>query len=309
MLPKEILKKIRRIEITTSRVVSDIFAGQYQSVFKGKGMEFEEVREYLPGDEIRSIDWNVTARMGHPYVKKFVEERELTVMLVLDMSASCMFGTVKQLKSQLAAELCSVLAFSAIKNNDRVGLIAFTDRIEKFIPPRKGLSHVLRVIREALYFKARGKGTDIPQALEYLNRVTARKTVCFVISDFYPGPAVSGGLKGPGTVDYAPDFKRALSVANKRHDVVAVTINDPREFALADIGIVRLYDPETMAEFLVDTSDQRVRDEYRENSARHLKGRALMFRSVGVDNIDIRTDVPYTRSIYAFFRSRERRRR
>ena len=185
MIPAEVLRNIRRIQITTTRMVLDVFAGQYKSVFKGMGMEFQEVREYMPGDEIRSIDWNVTARMGRPYVKKFVEERELTVMLLLDASESCRFGSVKKLKNQIAAELCSVLAFSAIQNNDRVGLIIFTDRIEKFIPPHKGLRHVLRVIREALYFKPEGKGTDISGALDYLSRVAKRRTISFVISDFF----------------------------------------------------------------------------------------------------------------------------
>ena len=191
-------------------MVMDVFAGQYQSVFKGKGMEFDEVREYQPGDEIRSIDWNVTARTGHPYIKKFVEERELTVMLILDMSASCFFGTVKQLKMRLAAEICSVLAFSAIKNNDKAGLIIFTDKVEKFIPARKGIRHVLRVIREALYFKPKGKTTNLNAALEYLNKVTTRKTVTFIISDFYSSA-----------------FKKMLSAANKRHDIIAITITDP----------------------------------------------------------------------------------
>lgn len=185
MIPKEILKKVRRIEITTSRMVTDIFAGQYQSVFKGKGIEFDEVREYQAGDDIRSIDWNVTARMGHPFIKKFVEERELTVMLVLDVSMSSRFGSTKQLKSQLAAELCSILAFSAIKNNDKVGLIIFTDRIEKFIPPRKGPRHVLRVVREALYNVPQGRKTNISAAVEYLNRVMKRRAVTFIISDFW----------------------------------------------------------------------------------------------------------------------------
>ena len=238
MIPKEMLQKIRRIQITTSRMVTDVFAGQYQSVFKGKGMEFYEVREYLPGDEIRTIDWNVTARTGRPYVKKFVEERELTVMLLLDASRSCRFGSVKHLKNQLAAELCSVLAFSAIKNNDRVGLIIFTDKIEKFVPPRKGMRHVLRVIREALYYEPEGKGTNISHALEYLDRVTRRKAITFIISDFFD-----------------KDFKNLLSVSNKRHDVVAVTITDPREVDLPNIGIIKLKDAETGEDFLIDTSD------------------------------------------------------
>ena len=292
MIPREILQNIRRIQITTSRMVTDVFAGQYQSVFKGKGMEFEEVREYLPGDEIRSIDWNVTARMGHPYIKKFVEERELTVMLMLDMSPSCYFGTVKQLKMQLAAEVCSLLAFSAIRNNDKVGFIAFTDKVEKFIPARKGMRHVLRVIREALYFKPSGGGTDITLALEYLNRVTTRKTVTFIISDFY-----------------ASGFKKMLAVANKRHDIVAITITDPREMELPNLGIIKLDDPETQKSFMVDTADTGLRREYAQNAYNRLKERKALFSSVNVDSIDVRTDIPYSQSLFRFFRARERRAR
>lgn len=290
MIPKEVLKEIRRIQITTSRMVSDLFAGQYQSVFKGRGMEFYEVREYLPGDEIRSIDWNVTARAGRPFIKKFVEERELTVMLLLDMSASSYFGTSTQLKMQLAARLCSVLAFSATTNNDKVGFIAFTDRIEKFIPPAKGTRHVLRVIREALCFQPQGTGTDINAALEYLNRVTTRKTVTFVISDFF-----------------APDFRRRLAVANKRHDIVAVTITDPRELELPDAGLVKLFDPEKRREFVLDTSDRRVREAYSRKNQLRIKERDTLFRAANVDSIDVRTDVPYSRSLLKFFRQRERR--
>ncbi|MFH1191388.1 MAG: DUF58 domain-containing protein [Candidatus Omnitrophota bacterium] len=292
MIPKEILRQIRRIQITTSRMVTDVFAGQYQSVFKGKGMEFYEVREYSPGDEIRSIDWNVTARTGHLFVKKFVEERELTVMLLLDMSASSYFGSVEQLKMQLAAKLCSLLAFSAIKNNDRVGFIAFTDRIEKFIPPRKGISHVLRVIREALYFKPQGTGTDINVALEYLNRVTTRKAVTFIISDFF-----------------SPDFKKMLSVANKRHDIVAVTITDPRELEFPDVGLVKLFDAEKKHDYILDTSDKNLRLEYARKNQQRVKDREALFRSLRVDAIDARTDIPYSQSLLKFFKSRERRRR
>ena len=291
MIPKEILREIRRIQITTSRMVTDVFAGQYQSVFKGKGMEFYEVREYSPGDEIRSIDWNVTARTGHLFVKKFVEERELTVMLLLDMSASSYFGTTEQLKMQLAAKLCSLLAFSAIRNNDKVGFIAFTDRIEKFIPPRKGISHVLRVIREALYFKPQGTGTDISAVLEYLNRVTTRKTVTFIISDFL-----------------SPDFKKMLAVANKRHDIVAVTITDPRELEFGDIGLVKLFDPEKKRDFILDTSDKALRQEYARRNQQRIKEREALFRSLRVDTIDVRTDIPYSRSLLKFFKFRERRR-
>ncbi len=292
MIPKEVLKNIRRIQITTSRIVMDVFAGQYHSVFKGKGMEFDEVREYQPGDEIRSIDWNVTARAGHPYIKKFVEERELTVMLILDMSASCFFGTAKQLKMRLAAEICSVLAFSAIKNNDKVGLIIFTDKVEKFIPARKGIRHVLRVIRDALYFKPKGKTTNISAALEYLNKVTTRKTVTFIISDFY-----------------SSDFKKMLSAANKRHDIIAITITDPRELELPDIGIIQLDDPETGKSFLADSSNPNIRKEYSENARKKMKERETLFRMIGVDTITLRTDTAYSRSLFKFFRARERRKR
>ncbi|MBN3040020.1 MAG: DUF58 domain-containing protein [Candidatus Omnitrophica bacterium] len=290
MIPKEILKKIRRIQITTSRMVTESFAGKYQSVFKGKGIEFYEVREYVPGDEIRTIDWNVTARCGHPFVKKFVEERELTVMLLLDISASTHFGTTGQLKSQLAAEICSVLAFSAIKNNDKVGLIVFSDRIEKFIPARKGLRHILRVIREAIYFKPQGQKTDIAIALDYLNRVTKGRTISFLFSDFF-----------------AKGFKKTLAVANKRHDLVAVTINDPREFYFPDLGMVKLRDSETGKDILVDSSNKDFRRQYKLDALKRLKERQMLFRSVGVDSIDVYTDRPYDKELFKFFKTRERR--
>ncbi len=292
MIPKEVLQNIRRIQITTSRMVTDVFAGHYHSVFKGQGMEFEEVREYQPGDDIRSIDWNVTARTGRPFIKKFMEERELTIMLLFDMSGSTYFGSVNKLKRQLAAELCSLLAMSAIKNNDKVGLIAFTDRIEKFVPPRKGLSHVLRIIREALYFEPEGKATDISGALQYLGRVTNRSTVTFIISDFYDR-----------------DYKKSLSIAGKRHDIVAISITDPRETELPDIGIINLEDPETGRNFLLDTSSPKVRKDYSINSLKLLDERRQLFRSINIDHIDIRTDVSYARELYKFFRMRERRTR
>ena len=215
MIPKEIFKNIRRIQITTSRMVTDVFAGHYQSVFKGRGMEFDEVRQYQPGDDIRSIDWNVTARLGDPFVKKFVEERELTVMFLVDISLSAYFGTVRRLKKQLAAEICSLLALSAIRSNDKAGLIVFTDGIEKFVPARKGLRHVLRIIREVLYANPHGRGTNIPLALEYFNRVCKHRSVVFIISDFY-----------------TPDFKPPLSIMNKKHDLIALSINDPAEIEL-----------------------------------------------------------------------------
>jgi uncharacterized protein (DUF58 family) len=271
-------------------MVTDVFAGHYQSVFKGRGMEFEEVREYQPGDDVRSIDWNVTARMGHPYVKHFAEERELTVMFLLDLSPSCHFGTVHQFKTQLAAEICSLLSFSAIKNNDRVGLILFTDRVEKFIPPRKGISHVLRVIREAIYFKPDGKGTDIPLALEFLNRVSPRRTVAFILSDFY-----------------ASDLKTPLSIANQRHDLVATTLMDPVEFNLPNIGLVKLEDAESGRCLLMDTSDPELRREYHQMAQKKLEERNRLFSSMNMDHIDLRTDTPYLPVLTKFFRMRERR--
>lgn len=290
MIPKEVLEQIRRIQITTSRMVTDVFCGQYQSVFKGRGMEFEEVREYQPGDEIRSIDWNVTARMGHPFIKKFTEERELTVMLLLDLSGSSYFGTTNKLKKQIAAQVCSVLAFSAIRNNDKAGLIIFTDKVEKFVPPKKGISHVLRIVREALYFNPQGKNTDIPAALEYLNKVTKRGTVTFVVSDFY-----------------ARDFEKPLSVANKRHDVVALTITDPKELDLPDIGMASFEDPESGRMFNLDTSSAALRQDFRQNALKIMAERKKIFDRLGVDSVDIRSDIPYERTLFKFFRMREKR--
>ena len=290
MLPKEILRKVRRIEITTSKLVTDMLSGQYESVFKGRGIEFDEVREYQPGDEIRSIDWNVTARMGHPFIKKFVEERQLTVMILLDVSASSYFGTAKRLKSELAAEISAVLAFAAIQNKDRIGLVIFTDRIEKFIPPRKGLSHVLRVIREALYFKPKGKGTDIAAALRYLDGVTARRVVTFIISDFF-----------------AKDYKKALALANKRHDVIAITITDPREIDLPNVGLLELQDAETGSVFLIDTSNEAIREKYSRRSRELIAERDKVFNSVSMDHIGIRTDRPYIDEFIKFFKKRKKR--
>lgn len=290
MLPKEIIAKIRRIHVTTSRLVTDFLSGQYESVFKGRGIEFDEVREYQPGDEIRSIDWNVTARMGHPFVKKYVEERQLTVMILLDASGSSYFGTTKRMKSELAAEVSAVLAFAAVKSNDRVGLIIFTDRIEKFIPPRKGMQHVLRVIREALYFKPKGRLTDIAAALRFLDSVTTRRAVTFIISDFF-----------------SKDFKKPLSIANKRHDCVAITITDPREMALPNAGIVELTDAETGKLFIVDTASRKVRQAYEAKSKNMAEERKRAFGSIGVDHIDIRTDKPYIEEMIKFFKMRRRR--
>jgi len=291
MIPKEILKQVRRIHIITSRMVNDVLAGEYHSTFKGRGMEFDEVREYIPGDEIRSIDWNVTARTGTPYVKKYVEERELTVMLLYDASSSGRFGSVAKTKAELAAELCAVLAFSAIRNNDKVGLIIFTDEVELFIPPKKGRGHVLRVIRDVLYYRPRGTGTNIAGALEYLKKVTHRKTVAFLVSDFL-----------------AEDYQQALSIANRAHDVIAVTITDPREIELPKVGFIQLEDAETGEIVTVDTGDARVRQSFGGLSGQRLRDREKMFRASGIDAIDVRTNMSYVEPLRRFFRARERRR-
>lgn len=290
MIPKEILKKIQQVEIHTRRLVSDAFVGEYHSVFKGRGMEFEEVREYQPGDEIRTIDWNVTARMGRPFIKRYVEERELTVMLLVDVSASGNFGSVKQLKNEIAVEVCALLAFSAIKNNDKVGLVMFTDTVEKFIPPKKGPKHVLRVIRELLCLKPAGKGTNISAALEYLNKITSRRTISFVVSDFI-----------------ANDYAHALRIANKKHDVIAITVVDPREQELPDVGFIELQDAETGERILVDTNDAMIRKEFKAINNRHIQERSKLFRSMGVDEIMINTNKHYVEPIVRFFRMREKR--
>lgn len=299
MIPKELFEKVRRIQITTSSLVTDVFAGQYHSIFKGRGIEFEEVREYQVGDDIRSIDWNVTARTGKAHVKKFVEERELTVMILVDASMSCRFASINKLKSNLAAEIAAVLAFSAIRNKDKVGLIIFTNHIEKLIPPRKGLRHVLRVIREVLYFKPRGKLTDIGNALEYLNRVMKQKSICFVLSDYFE----------PGTHDKenSTNFKKAMAIANKHHDVVAITLNDPKEVELPNCGLLRLEDAESGELVLVDSSSPAVREKYHEKALERLKMRDRLFRSIGVDHIDVSTDLPYSDALIRFFVKRRKR--
>ena len=290
MIPIEVMKQIRRIQIRTSHVVNDILAGQYESVFKGQGMEFKEVREYVPGDDIRMIDWNVTARTSTPHVKLLAEERELTVMLMVDASGSGHFGSVSRFKNELAAELCAVLAFSAIKNNDKVGLIVFTDDIELYIPPSKGRKHVLRVIREVLYFTPKKKGTNIPEALKFLNGVTKRRAVAFLVSDFM-----------------ADNYEMALRIANRRHDLIAVSVTDPREEVLPDVGLLAVRDAETGAEALVDTSNSRVRQEYTRAAVARAKQRDQVFQRTRVDAIHVRTDQPYVSEIYRFFRMREHR--
>lgn len=291
--PEEMRRKIQRIRITTSRMVTDVFAGRYRSVFKGRGMEFEEVREYQPGDDIRYIDRNVTARTGHPFIKIFAEERELTVMLLLDLSASFHFGTVDRQKRHLAAEIASLLAFAAIKNNDKVGLIIFAERVEKFVPPRNGQNHVMRIIRDALYHRPQAKGTNLGEALRYLDRAKIhRRSVAFIISDFYSG-----------------DIGRPLSAAAGRHDIVALSVTDPRDTELPDIGLIKLADAETGKNFLVDTSSPRIREKYRACWAAAFQERKRLFAALKVDHIGIRTDIPYARELDSFFRMRERRMR
>jgi uncharacterized protein (DUF58 family) len=313
MIPREILQKIRQIELRTNRLVSESLAGQYHSVFKGQGMNFDEVREYQPGDEVRTIDWNVTARMNHPFVKKFVEERELTLMLVVDVSGSGLFGSSAQSKRELAAEIASVLAFSAIRNNDKVGLILFSDHVEKFIPPRKGRRHVLRVIREVLFFEPQRRGTDLNGALEFLLRVTPHRAIAVVISDFLGSKTSSsrGVRPGPQMMlleSLAQSSFAMLRQANRRHDLVAVQVTDRYEMELPALGRLVLTDAETGEVVEVNTLDQRKRKSFADNQARAHQALARLFRSVGIDAIQVRTDRPYGIELTRFFETRERRR-
>lgn len=286
----EILRKIRRIEIRTNRLVNESLAGEYHSVFKGRGMEFDEVREYALGDDVRTIDWNVTSRMGHPYVKKYVEERELTVMLLVDASASGDFGSVARTKREVAAEVCALLAFSAIRNNDRVGLLIFTDREERYVPPRKGRNHVLRVIREVLTSEPKGRGTDLTMALESLIRGVRRRSVAFLVSDF---------------LDVG--FEHALRIANRKHDLIAISITDPRELELPPVGIIELEDAETARPILVDTWDRGVVGRYAELARERADARRRLFRQNSIDAVELTTHLPYDVPLVRFFRNRARR--
>ncbi len=314
MIPREILKKIRQIELRTNRLVSETLAGQYHSVFKGQGMNFDEVREYQPGDEVRTIDWNVTARMNHPFVKKFVEERELTLMLMVDVSGSGVFGSRAQSKRELAAEIASVLAFSAIRNNDKVGLILFSDEVEKFIPPRKGRRHVLRVIREVLFFTPKRQGTDLNGALEFLLRVTPHKAIAVVISDFLGSSATgrAGQRHLRSQMMLLESLAQAaypmLRHANRRHDVVAVQITDPFELELPELGRLVLQDAETGEIVEINTGDRRKRAAFAERQTRAQGDLARIFRSAGIDAIRLRTDQPYSAELGRFFETREKRR-
>ena len=316
MIPREILKKIRQIELRTNRIVTETLAGQYHSVFKGQGMNFDEVREYQPGDDVRAIDWNVTARMNHPFIKKFVEERELTLMLVVDVSGSGLFGSRGQSKRELAAELASILAFSAIRNNDKVGLILFSDEVEKFIPPRKGRKHVLRVIREVLYHEPKRRGTDLNHALEFLMRVQSHKAITVIVSDFLGSPIAP---RRPGGKTAArPHFMSLESLvqasftklrqANRKHDVVAVQISDPHELELPNLGRLIFQDAETGQVVEVNTGDARKRAAFAERQAKTQEDTARLFRRAGIDAMQLRTDVDYGATLAKFFENREKRR-
>jgi uncharacterized protein (DUF58 family) len=286
----EILKKIRKLELRTRRFVETAFAGQYHSVFKGRGMNFDEFRQYDFGDEVRSIDWNVTARMGEPFVRKYVEERELTVMLLIDVSASGSFGSVSASKRELAAEVASLLAFCAIRNSDKVGLILFTDVVELYIAPKKGRTHILRLIREILFYEPSGKKTNLGKPLDFLNRVTIRRAVVFVISDFQ-----------------AESHEKAMTICSRRHDLIAVVIEDPGEQSLPEIGMVRVEDPESGAIFEIDFSNPRVRSEFVKRAGQERDEREALFRRKSIDSIALRTDEDYFPALRSFFLRRESR--
>ncbi|MDR0993060.1 MAG: DUF58 domain-containing protein [Verrucomicrobiota bacterium] len=291
MIPRETLRKIRRIELRTRRAVNDVFAGRYHSVFKGQGMEFQEVREYIPGDDIRSIDWNVTARTGTPFIKKFTEERELTLMLLVDISASNRFGSTPQLKRDLVAEVAALLAFSAITNEDRVGLLLFSDRVEKFIKPAKGIPHVLRVISEILSATPTSPGTDMAPALQYLNRVVRRRCVAFLLSDFI-----------------APDCEHLLRVTARRHDLVSLIVGDARERDMPAAGLIDFADAETGQRLVVDTSHAPTRRALRDQYALRRAALLKQLRTAHSDAVELTAGEPYDRALIRFFRQRERRR-
>ncbi len=290
MLRKELIQAVKHLELVARRAVNDQLAGQYQSVFKGRGMDFTDVREYQPGDDIRVIDWNVSARMNDLYIKQFVEERELTVLLLVDASGSQTFGTYNRRKQETAAELAALIAFSAIKNNDRVGLITFTDQVETFIPPKKGRKHVLRVITEILDFTPERRGTDLPGALEYLSRLTSKRALTFVISDFQD-----------------TDFETSLSIANRRHEIIPLVIEDPMETELPNMGLVPFEDPETGDIFMVDTSSRQVRREFRNIAQRRRDALVRTFHKHKIDHISIRTDKSHIEPLVQYFRTRSKR--
>ena len=290
MLTRELLKQVRQIEIKTRGVVNEVFSGEYHSVFKGRGMEFSEVREYQLGDDIRSIDWNVTARFGHPYIKIFEEERELTVMLLVDLSGSLVFGSVEKTKQQIAAELSAILAFSAMKNNDKVGLVLFTDQIEKFVPPRKGRSHVLRIIREVLSFEPEGNETDLKGALEYFNHTIKKKSIAFLISDF---------------IDEG--YEKILRIVGKKHDLIGLVLHDPRERELPKAGLIKFRDAETNEIRHIDTSSKHVRDWFYSQQKEQDEKLRTLFISGRIDSININAGASYVKPLVDFFKLREKR--
>lgn len=306
-VPREVLRQVRLIELRTRGWVNTLFSGEYHSVFKGQGMEFAEVREYQHGDDVRSIDWNVTARMGHPYIKKHVEERELTVMLLVDLSGSEQFGTRGRLKAELAAELAAVLALSAIRNNDRVGLLIFTDHVEHVVPPKKGRRHVLRLIRDLLAFKPTGRGTDIASALDYAGRMLAHRAILFLLSDFQiPSEDNADGAED-GRTHPLDAFSRTLKLVSSRHDVIAVRMIDAAEEALPDAGLLLLTDPESGREVAIDSGRASLRDVYSTRAGAEDVALRGLFRRLAVDEIEVRTDQSYVSPLMAFFRKRERR--
>ncbi len=297
-IPKDILKKVRQIEVKTNRLVNDSLAGTYQSVFKGRGMNFDEVREYVSGDDIRAIDWNVTARTGTPYIKKFVEERELTIILMIDISASGQFGSDQLTKRELMAELGSILAFSAVRNNDKVGLILFSDFIELYIPPQKGRTHILRVIREILFFTPERIETDLAIPLDFINRVIKRKSVAFLLSDFCLGGNFEQGLE---------ELQPKLKICSSHHDLIALMITDPREHDLPDVGVVTLEDAESGHQVELNTSDPSTRQGYMEIAKARHSQTLHTIRSAGVDLLDLATNKSYISPLMNFFATRRRR--
>jgi len=290
MLPRDVLRQIRRLQLRARRAVEDLLGGEYHSVFKGMGMVFEEVRAYQPGDDVRTIDWNVTARMGHPFIKRYVEERELTVMLLVDWSGSHQFGTSRQQKREVAAELAAVLAFSAISNNDKVGLIGFTDQVECFVPPRKGTRHVLRLIREALYFQPERQGTSLREGLTFLNRILHRRAIVFLLSDFLD-----------------QGFEQLLKRTGRRHDLIAIHIADPREEVLPPVGLLELEDAETGQRVLLDTSNRQVREGFAAGARQRREELRQLARSARIDLLEVATDGAHLEALVWFFHQRERR--
>jgi uncharacterized protein (DUF58 family) len=290
MLPREVIRQIRRLQIRARRAVEDLVGGEYHSVFKGMGLAFDEVRAYQPGDDIRTIDWNVTARMGHPFIKRYIEERELTVMLLIDCSASHYFGTQVQQKREVMAELAAVLAFSAISNNDKVGLIACTDRIERFVPPRKGSRHVLRLIRDVLFFQPVHRGTVLRAGLDYLNRILHRRAIVFLLSDFLDR-----------------DFERSLKRTARHHDLIAIRVTDPREEAIPDVGLLELEDAESGERLLIDTGSRHVRESLTQAARDRRETLLQLLHSSGADLIEVSTDGGHLDALIRFFRLRERR--